>query len=494
MNQPLKQIRNGFTLVEMMIVLLIVGIVVFGLIQTIPEQTEVKKQLSSESTLKILKQSMLKFSMINNFLPCPDTDLDGFENRVAVNNSCVNAVGTIPFKDLGLTRKETFDAYQNDIRYAVHIDSVNPAQIVNNTSPASYFGLPLANGQSVYDLNTPPTEANLAANFYTVCTPEVNNCAAGLAAQTVTAVAVLVAYNNIGPIGNDANCLAAAGTPSGENCNVDLFYHQARKDVNPAVGVIGFDDSVEFISGYELKSQSSLPFEFWTTNPVGINVPPTFAGYRLDLGGYVPQPNTQDVIQVDSDITTALNLGGGDDIVAIGNDLSSEIQYNRNTGEIISNGENAALDTGDGNDTVYIQGSANSDVTLGIGNDRFVLGESLTKNLSGGAGNDQIWIQDNVQSNSNLNLGSDDDVLTLGMIQTDQNGEPVFDLDGSYKTTGGDLNENIYGGSGTDVLVLEHMTRAEWDSNPSYQSYVRDFEVIVFKANVNSSSREYLAL
>ena len=491
---------KGFSLVELTVVLAIVGIIFFSAIGGMGEKRAVQKQLESEQTLKSLKKSLLKFALINRYLPCPDTDNDGFENRNP-DGTCGRDFGLIPYKDVGLTREETFDAYTNNIRYAVHLDADTLANTLS-ASAASYFGQVNPGDQPIFDLaTTPPTSNNVVgANFYTVCTPEVAVCAVGQPSFTQTAVVVLVAYNKIGPVGDNplsADCAAAAGTPAGDNCDVNNTYHQARLDANPAAGD-AFDDVIAYISGYELKSEILSPIVFWTGGPGSINLTPTYRGYNLEQGDYVPQDSasTPDIIQVDRNITTSLDLGDGNDVVSIGNDLASDIDYNNKTGQIYSDGSEADLYAGAGNDTIYIRGSAKSDVILGSGDDRLILGESLTERLEGGTGNDQVWIQDGIQNNSNLDLGDDNDILILGKIELDEFGEPLRDVnDGSYVTSGGDINETISGGDGVDVLVLENMTKSEWESDPAFRSYVSDFEVIIFKADAtNSDTREYVSI
>ncbi|CAN8141572.1 hypothetical protein THIOSC15_3030007 [uncultured Thiomicrorhabdus sp.] len=87
----------------------------------------------------------------------------------------------------------------------------------------------------------------------------------------------------------------------------------------------------------------------------------------------------QDVIVVDQNISSALDLGKGDDYVLVGNDLSSGLEYDNKTGNISDYGSNAALLTGPGDDSVYIVNDAFSPIDLGTGDDRFVMGGSFIK-------------------------------------------------------------------------------------------------------------------
>lgn len=534
--QFLKQSnQKGFSLVELTIVVGVIGIVLYGAIAGLSEFRQVDKQQESKQNLANIKQQLIKFAMINKYLPCPDTSAlgarDGRENRNA--NECTRDFGGVPYHDIGLRREDVEDAYGNPIRYAVNTDADNVATICDAASSASYF-CNLTPGSAVFNfVSTPPLAgsavfpANDGAGNYTVCNSAAANCNAGTPANqllTSSASAVLVSYGNLGPDGENPGGAACTGTSAEqqENCDVnDNFYFQAAYNDDPANE---FDDVIEFITGYEIKSEILSPITVW--NSLGSIPPPTFRGYDLtaaDNYNVLDVEGTPDVIQVDHDITTNLNLGSGDDYVLVGNDLSSELVYDNNTGNIIDEGTQAQLDTGKGNDTVYIVGDANSDITLGLGDDRIVLGKDLTKSLTGNQGNDQVWIQGDVESSSTLDLGNNNDVLYLGKLVTDsfnqpvfidqygddvvvpyQNGEPVFkDADGnsqatrvsdgstvdiddiSYKTTGGDLNTNVDGGNQYDILVLETMTEADWDSDALFRSRVDDFELVVFKKDIN---------
>jgi prepilin-type N-terminal cleavage/methylation domain-containing protein len=564
---------KGFSLVEMSVVLVIIGVVFLGAFSGVGEQRKVAKQLETEEILKNVKEQIMKFAMVNKYLPCPDTDVtpDGVQNRTSVPvagipdvNVCSRDFGTVPYLEIGIRRADAQDAYGNFIRYAVNRDAADQANVVicDDTSSASYF-CDATPGTAVFNLrNTPPLSGNDGDGNYTVCNQSAGSCDAStspIGVETKVAAVVLVAYNEDG-----SQTLSACGSASAlnqQNCDTDAFYHQAQKT---SVAANFFDDLILAITGYEIKSTILSPQVVW--NNTGANTPltPTYNDYDLNADDYVPldDASNPDVITVNRNITTALDLGLGNDYVVIGNDLSSEIEYDNKTGIITSNGDQADLNTGGGDDSVYIVNAANSSVTLGEGNDQFVLGTDLTNDLLTEAGNDQVWIQGSVVEGTTQSTVMSTDIGDSYTSDTRLRNEPatgtfvsdpVTTTDGNVTTTvvttttitsesyswwwgrtrwneitqvttettvvslvpgiptldlgtdddvlwlgsdsdseSGGLAGSIYGGEGYDILVLENMTKDEWDSDVGFQNNLVDFELVIFKSV--DGAREYVVL
>ncbi|MCF6254338.1 MAG: hypothetical protein L3J38_06270, partial [Thiomicrorhabdus sp.] len=308
---------------------------------------------------------------------------------------------------------------------------------------------------------------NRGGGNYYVCNQNPVSCDATAVATASnlasdTASIVLVAYNEDGHQAL-TDCVSNTGA-SLENCDVDAFYQQGRMTSEDGQF---YDDVVLAINGAEIK-------EAMLGNVVVWNEYPSIAGQGqltqtyedFDITATDNQASIEtagdDVVFVKRNVDTALNLGSGDDYIAIGNDL--------NVG--------ANLDTGVGNDTVYIVGQANANVLLGDGDDAFVLATNLTQTLDAGTGNDKIWIQDNVISGATFILGAGDDVVWLGE---------------SSDSLSGGLASNVDGGVGYDILVLENMTQTEWNADAIFQSYVANFELVVFSDN-GSGIRESTTL
>lgn len=111
---------QGFTLIEMAIVLIIVGLLLGGLLMPLSAQMDQRNYNSTQRSLAEIKEALMGYAMSHPaldgkpYLPCPDTDGDGVENRAV--NACANQEGTLPWVDLGLTQT---DSWNNVFRYRV---------------------------------------------------------------------------------------------------------------------------------------------------------------------------------------------------------------------------------------------------------------------------------------------------------------------------------------------------------------------------------------
>jgi prepilin-type N-terminal cleavage/methylation domain-containing protein len=112
--------RHGFTLTEMAVVLVIVALLVGGMILPFAAQQEMRTHMETRTLLTDVSEALYGFAASHAasdgkpYLPCPDTDGDGFENRTAA--ACDSLEGALPWADLGLGRQ---DAWGNPVRYAV---------------------------------------------------------------------------------------------------------------------------------------------------------------------------------------------------------------------------------------------------------------------------------------------------------------------------------------------------------------------------------------
>lgn len=457
----------GFSLVELMIVTAIIGIVLIGFSNQSGSLRHVQKIKESQSSLQKIKQEILNYGRVHKYLPCPDSDNDGFENRSG--SACSASVGTVPYLDLGLQKQETLDNWNNAFRYAVNTDSTNGGLICDKRSSASIFCNQGANVTPWFTLtDTPPTSTDRGNGNYYVCNQSTPSCNATTVANNAnvslnTATVVLVAYNQDGDAA--LNDCANQNTASKENCDVDIYYHQAAgsNDDNQF-----FDDSILAISGYEIKSHilsQMVTWDSFASSNSSSGLTPTYEDFDITADDTVPvsnSPDTPDVILVNRNVDTDLNLGGGDDYLAIGNDVKA----------------GAEIDTGQGDDRLYIVGQAQANIDLGRGDDTFVLGTDLRENLNADRGNDKVWIQGNVLSGSNLDMDQDDDVLWIGTSGNDSTGQ---------------IDDDINGGSGYDILVLENTSKTEWESSSSLQNHVDNFELVIFEAD-ESGAREYVTL
>jgi prepilin-type N-terminal cleavage/methylation domain-containing protein len=140
MNNYSMQLRNhtkqeGFSLVEMAIVIVIVGFVLGALLVPLQAQRQQLFQSQTENTLEIAKKALLGFAQAKGRLPCP-ANANGLENPLGGNATCASQLGYLPAATLGIQPTDAngfaVDAWNNRIMYAVSQNSavtvpVNPA-------------------------------------------------------------------------------------------------------------------------------------------------------------------------------------------------------------------------------------------------------------------------------------------------------------------------------------------------------------------------------
>jgi prepilin-type N-terminal cleavage/methylation domain-containing protein len=129
MNLKYKK-QAGFTLVEMAVVLVIVGLLVSAFLMPLSAQRDQKDYNETRQKIANLKEGLLGFVVTNRRLPCPDTDGDGLENlalplvvddtpiigKSTQTFTCINLEGLLPFQSLGLER---LDSWSNIFSYRV---------------------------------------------------------------------------------------------------------------------------------------------------------------------------------------------------------------------------------------------------------------------------------------------------------------------------------------------------------------------------------------
>lgn len=108
------RIQIGFSLIEMAIVLAIVALLLGSLLPTISSQIEQQRRNETRKYMDEVRDALLGYALANKHLPCPDSNNDGTAETTCT--STASQVGTLPYKDLGVTDK---DAYGNVLVYAV---------------------------------------------------------------------------------------------------------------------------------------------------------------------------------------------------------------------------------------------------------------------------------------------------------------------------------------------------------------------------------------
>lgn len=197
MNISIQRAR-GFTLVEMAVVLIIMGLLIAGLLTPLSAQMDQRNYAQTQKSLEEIKQVLIGYVIINGRLPCPASNTsNGIEVPVG-GGACISNDGFIPAATLGLTPTDSNgyaldgwgNATFNRIRYAVTATNSNAfTSAINSLSLTP-------------NLHVCASGAGISA---TIC---------GATVPTLSATAVAVIFS----LGKNA---ATGGTSTDEAPNVD---------------------------------------------------------------------------------------------------------------------------------------------------------------------------------------------------------------------------------------------------------------------------------
>jgi prepilin-type N-terminal cleavage/methylation domain-containing protein len=107
--------QGGFTLVEIAIVLLIVGLMIGGLIAPLSSQIEQRHVTDTKRAMDEAREALFGFALRNGYLPCPAISAsNGLEDRG--NTGCNKRYGFLPWATLGVSR---LDGWNRLMGYSV---------------------------------------------------------------------------------------------------------------------------------------------------------------------------------------------------------------------------------------------------------------------------------------------------------------------------------------------------------------------------------------
>ncbi len=109
--------ENGFTLVEMAVVLVIVGLMLGGLLMPLSAQMDQSNLSKTRKDLDEIKEALIGYAMVNGRLPCPDTDGNGTDDGCSNTNSTVSSGGNLPWVELGV---QSADPWGRPYQYRVN--------------------------------------------------------------------------------------------------------------------------------------------------------------------------------------------------------------------------------------------------------------------------------------------------------------------------------------------------------------------------------------
>lgn len=98
-----KKYKSGFTLVEVAIVLVIVGLLVSAFLAPLSAQRDLKDYSQVRTDLAQIQEALYGFAVANGRLPCPDTTgNDGLEDACVGITNATSTGGNLPWATLGV--------------------------------------------------------------------------------------------------------------------------------------------------------------------------------------------------------------------------------------------------------------------------------------------------------------------------------------------------------------------------------------------------------
>ncbi|MHB1233387.1 MAG: type II secretion system protein [Burkholderiales bacterium] len=227
--------RQGFSLIEMAFVLVIVTLLLGGLLVPFTTQVEQKRIAETQKAMEEIKEALLGFAVANKRLPCPaKSPTDGTELG-SCSTSPANS-GLLPATTLGVGK---LDAWGHQYRYIVSPDFTAP------------FALPPGTG-------TCPTSNNPCS----IIKVNTRDASGNLSALSNGAVAVIISLgkNGYGGYNSDGQRAVLPNGNTDESFNADMnnaisFFSRTQvgpripcRDIAGSTALCEFDDLVTWLS------------------------------------------------------------------------------------------------------------------------------------------------------------------------------------------------------------------------------------------------------
>lgn len=175
--------KRGFTLIELSIVLVIIGLIMTTALATINVQVTRSRISDTKNRQENVKTALLNFIARNNRLPCPavptlNIGAVGYGVEALTPGTCDAAPasgvaaarvvsGVLPWVSLGLADESASDAYYNRFTYTV---SSNATNLTQNTVSGMLGNITLHTAAPI------ALGLNPAGNQSNVCPPNYNPC------------------------------------------------------------------------------------------------------------------------------------------------------------------------------------------------------------------------------------------------------------------------------------------------------------------------------
>ncbi len=119
-----RQSHSGFSLLEMAVVMLIVGLLLGGLFSAVGDSTQLKRRSDAAAQIKLIEEALYGFAQANGRLPCPASNASVGQEAPVGGGICTPFHGFVPALTLGLqgtlnSQSLLLDPWGNPLRYSV---------------------------------------------------------------------------------------------------------------------------------------------------------------------------------------------------------------------------------------------------------------------------------------------------------------------------------------------------------------------------------------
>ena len=271
---------SGFSLIEMAVVMVIVGIVISIIATVLPSLIQITKIKKARALLEKADYSLEGYLIANNRLPCPDINGDGIADPNN-GNDCNCYAGDLPYHTIGLSNGD--DVWGNPIRYSVYGAAGSPSMIdlTNIFTDEDDFRdngmIPAENEIAAGDDGTPGTgdDSFISTKAYTTFT-DINDSA-------VSSTRAGQAYILIS--GGPKDLSAPAGFFDDLNDNLDLQFDAPNKLLSPTYDDLVRARSVSYLLGRHSTGGTSTGTGAGPGDVIGENAYPNGCNNGIDDDG-----------------------------------------------------------------------------------------------------------------------------------------------------------------------------------------------------------------